>query len=92
MIEQLKSVKEVDGSRLFDNVTVTLGTNIRSIHYLKDCPTIVTGGGAGFKMGHNMVLPDETPLNNVWLTMLKGTGVQVDSHGDSTGVIEELRA
>jgi len=92
LIAHLKSVKEVDGSTLFDNVTVTLGTNIRSIHYLKNCPTIVTGRGAGFKMGHNLVLPDETPLNNVWLTMLKGSGVQVDSHGDSTGAIEELKA
>ena len=32
-----------------------------------------------------------TPLNNVWLTMLQGVGVNVASHGDSTGVVPELQ-
>ena len=58
----------------------------------QNCPTILIGGGANLKMGHNMILPDETPLNNVWLTILQCSGVKVDSHGDSTGVIKELQA
>ena len=31
-----------------------------------------------------------TPLCNVWLTLLKGTGIDVESHGDSTGIVKEL--
>jgi hypothetical protein len=26
----------------------------------------------------------------VWLTLLKGTGIDAESHGDSTGVVKEL--
>jgi len=92
LIDQLKATKEVDGSTLFDNIALAFGSNIRSIHYLDNCPTILIGGAANFKLGHNMVLKDDTPLNNVWLTMLQGVGVNVKSHGDSTGIVEELQA
>ena len=93
LIEKLKATKEPDGSRLFDHVSVALGTNVRSQHYLDNCPTILTGGGAGIKLGQHIVMPDaKTPLCNVWLTLLNGVGVNVKSFGDSTGVIEQLRA
>ncbi|MEM9160786.1 MAG: DUF1552 domain-containing protein [Verrucomicrobiota bacterium] len=90
-IDQLKRTKEADGSSLFDHVTLSYGSNIESIHYLKNCPTIITGGGAGVKHGRHLVMRDaKTPLCNLWLSLLQGTGIKVDSHGDSTGVIEEL--
>ena len=53
---------------------------------------LVTGGGAGLKLGHNIVAPKDTPLCNAWLTMLHGIGVEAERHGDSTGVIKELIA
>ncbi|MDD7985092.1 DUF1552 domain-containing protein [Lentisphaera marina] len=92
LINQLKATKEVDGSSLYDNIALAFGSNIRSIHYLNNCPTILMGGAANIKLGHNMVLEEGTPLNNVWLTMLQGVGVKVDSHGDSTGIVKELQA
>ncbi|EDM26977.1 hypothetical protein LNTAR_07029 [Lentisphaera araneosa HTCC2155] len=91
LINQLKATKEVDGSSLYDNIALAFGSNIRSIHYLSNCPTILMGGAANIKLGHNMVLEEGTPLNNVWLTMLHGVGVKVDSHGDSTGIVKELQ-
>jgi hypothetical protein len=33
-----------------------------------------------------------TPLCNAWLTILKGSGVAVEQHGDSTGVLDDLVA
>jgi hypothetical protein len=66
------------------------GSNLRSIHYLDNCPTLLAGGGAGIKLGQNIAMPKGTPLCNVWLTLLKGTGIDVESHGDSTGVVREL--
>lgn len=92
LIDKLKSTKEADGSSLFDHTTLTLGSNIRSIHYLNNCPTLIAGRGAKLKMGQHLVLKKNTPLCNVWLTMLKGSGVNVDSHGDSTGLVKELMA
>lgn len=92
LIDKLKATKEADGSSLFDHTALAYGSNIRSIHYLDNCPTIVTGGGANLKLGQHMALPKDTPLCNVWLTMLHGLGVEAQRHGDSTGVVKELQA
>jgi hypothetical protein len=93
LIDKLKATKEADGSSLFDHVALAYGSNIRTIHYLDNCPTLLTGGGANLRMGQHLVLPKDTPLANVWLTMLHGVGVnpkQCERHGDSTGVVKEL--
>ena len=90
-IDRLKSSKEPDGSSLFDHLSLTFGSNINSIHYLNNCPTLVTGGGAGVKHGRHLVMEDpKTPLCNLWLSLLRGSGIEVESHGDSSGVIDEL--
>ena len=91
LIEKLKATKEVDGSSLFDHVALAFGSNISSIHYLTNCPTVLTGGGASLKLGQHVVLPKDTPLCNVWLTMLQGVGIKTERHGDSTGVVKELQ-
>jgi hypothetical protein len=93
LLDKLKASSEPDGSTLFDHVCLTYGSNIHSIHYLDNCPTVVTGGGAGLKLGQHVVLPDnKTPLCNLWLTLLNGAGVPVKSHGDSNGTIPQLLA
>lgn len=90
-IDKLKASKEADGSSLFDNVSLTLGTNLFSVHTLRNCPTLVAGGGAGFAHGRHIVMDDsKTPLCNLWLSQLKGCGIEAESFGDSTGRIEEL--
>ena len=91
--DKLKAVKEADGSSLFDHTTVAFGSNIRTVHYLDNCPTLVAGGGAGIRQGRHVVLQGRsTPLANLWLTLLQGSGVKVDSHGDSNGTLKELQA
>jgi hypothetical protein len=92
LIDKLKSTKEADGSSLFDHTSLAFGSNISSIHYLTNCPTVLTGGGANLKLGQHLVLPKDTPLCNVWLTMLNGMGIEVERHGDSSGVVKELQA
>ena len=92
LIDKLKATKEVDGSSLFDHTAVAFGSNISSIHYLTNCPTVLTGGGANLKLGQHLVLPKDTPLCNVWLTMLQGLGIDTPRHGDSTGIVKDLQA
>jgi hypothetical protein len=92
LLDKLKSVQESDGSRLFDHTSVVYGSNIRSIHFLDNCPTLLSGGGSSIKLGQHVVLPKDTPLANVWLTLLQGIGIDTERHGDSTGPIGELRA
>lgn len=90
-IDRLKESKEADGSSLYDQTSLTFGTNLFSVHTLRNCPTLVTGGGAGFKHGQHLVMSDpKTPLCNLWYSQLKGCGIEVDKFGDSTGVIEGL--
>ncbi|MEM6690547.1 MAG: DUF1552 domain-containing protein [Planctomycetota bacterium] len=90
-MDKLKKSKEHDGSSLLDHCAITLGSNISSVHSLNNCPTLVAGGGAGFKQGRHIVMDNpKTPLNNLWLSTLQGSGINVASHGDSTGVIDEL--
>jgi hypothetical protein len=90
-IDRMKAIPQAGGTSLFDNSTLTLGTNINSIHYLNNCPTIVTGGGSGIKHGRHLVMKEaKSPLCNLWLSILNGSGIETESHGDSTGVIESL--
>jgi hypothetical protein len=91
-MDKLKATKEADGSSLFDHTSLAFGSNISSIHYLDNCPTLLAGGGANLKLGEHLVLPKDTPLCNVWLTMLQGMGIDAERHGDSSGVIKELQA
>jgi hypothetical protein len=90
LIDKLKATKETDGTTLFDHIALAYGSNIRTIHYLDNCPTVLTGGAANLKLGHHLVLPKDTPLCNVWLTMLHGLGIEAERHGDSTGLVKEL--
>ena len=92
LIDKLKDTKEADGSSLFDHTSLAFGSNISSIHYLTNCPTVLTGGGANLKLGQHVVLPKDTPLCNVWLTMLHGMGIKAERHGDSSGVVKQLQA
>lgn len=92
LFDKLKAVQEPDGTTLFDHTCIAYGSNIQSIHYLDNCPTIVAGHGSGLKLGEHFVLPDKTPLCNLWLTILNGSGVKTEKHGDSTGMVKELIA
>ena len=91
-LDKLKATKEANGSTLFDNIALAYGSNIRTGHELSNCPTIITGRGAGLKLGHSIVAPKDTPLCNAWLAMLHGIGVNAERHGDSSGVLKELIA
>ena len=91
LLDKLEAAKDVDGSSLLDNISLSYGSNIRSIHYLDNCPTVIAGGGAGVKHGRHVVLEaKQTPLANLWLTLLQGVGIETDAFGDSTGTLGSL--
>lgn len=92
LIGKLKATKEPDGTSLFDHTTVVYGSNIRTGHSLDNCPTLITGRGAGVKLGENIVVTKGTPLSNAWLTLLEGSGVEAETFGDSTGPLREIIA
>jgi hypothetical protein len=62
-------------------------------HNHDDLPVLVVGKGSGtIKTGRHLRLPREkdTPLNNLWLSLLDRMSITVDNFGDATGRLSGL--
>jgi hypothetical protein len=58
-------------------------------HDHHDLPVILAGRGGGrVTPGSHLQFPTETPLNNLYLSMLESVGVDIDEFGDSTGKLK----
>jgi hypothetical protein len=91
-INKLKSTPDGDGT-LLDHSQILYGSSISdgNAHTHHDLPIALIGGAAGrIKGGRHVRYPKETPLNNLLLTMMDHTGVQMDKLGDSTGELKLL--
>lgn len=91
-LEKMKSVKEGEGT-LLDNSMVILGNGNGdgARHDHTSCATILAGRGGGtLDPGRYIKYPDGTPMTNLWLSLMDRMGVQVESHGDSTGRLPSL--
>ena len=91
-LDRLKEKKDANGQRLFDNCIVSFGSAIRGQHQMKNLAPIITGGAAKrIKRGEYIILPQaDTPLSNLWLTLLQEAGVKTDKFSKSTGPVPEL--
>jgi len=92
-LDKLDSVREAD-STLLDRSLILYGSNLSvpTSHSQHDLPIILAGGAAGrIAGGRYLVFPgDETPLTNLYLTMLDKVGVPTEKLGDSTGKLNRL--
>jgi len=60
-------------------------------HQHNNRPTVLAGRGNGtLRPGRHVRYPDETPITNLYLSMLDQMGVPVEHFGDSTGRLEGL--
>lgn len=88
-VEKLKSIKEGDGT-LLDNSLITFASGLRdgNRHSPRNIPVVVAGKAGGkFKTGQHLIYEKNTPLANLYLSMLHAQNIEVDSFGDSTGVL-----
>lgn len=92
LIDAFKKTDDIHGQNLFDSSLISYGSNLRSGHGLKGCPSLFTGGaGQQLKRGEHIVLPEaDTPLANYWLTLTQQSGVPLEQFSHSTGTLEEL--
>jgi hypothetical protein len=93
-MEKMKAHQEGDGS-LLDNCMIVYGSGISdgNRHTHEDLPTLILGSGGGYlKTGRRIVYRRETPICNLYLTMMEGMGVHQDTFGDATGHLPELSA
>lgn len=91
-LEKLSATAEGDGS-LLDHSMILYGSGNAdgNRHSHHDLPIILAGGGCGtLKTGRHIRYPKETPLNNLWVSMLDRMDVEVAQLGDSTGSLSDL--
>jgi len=92
LVQRLKSVADGE-STLLDNTIVFYGSGLGNggAHTPFDLPVLLAGRGAGaLRAGQHVKLPLDTPLNNLWLTVLNAMEAPAKSFGDSTGLLDGL--
>jgi hypothetical protein len=91
-VGKLKAIKEGD-STLLDNCMIVYGAGLAdgNRHSHEDLPTIMAGrGGGSFQPGRSIVYRKETPMCNLFLTMMDRMGVPTEHFGDSSGPLDGL--
>ncbi|MEZ5399931.1 MAG: DUF1552 domain-containing protein [Bryobacteraceae bacterium] len=92
-LSRLDGLKE-GGGTLLDHSLILYGSNLSvpTSHSQRDLPIIVAGGAAGRVKGGRYLkfAGDETPLTNLYLTMLDKAGIPTEKFGDSTGPLNRL--
>ena len=91
-LQKLKGIKEGNGT-LLDNCMIVFGGGISDPdrHNHDDLPVILAGGGGGtLKTGRHLRLRDETPMCNLYLSMMDRMGVKTANFGDSTGKLDAI--
>ena len=95
-VKKLARMKEADGTVL-DNSMILFGAGISdgNRHNHNDLPIVLAGRGGGtIDTGRHIKLNinAETPLCNLYLSMLERMGLKAPRFGDSTGTFGELTA
>src|SRR5262249_1647072 len=93
LLGRLKGVKESGGKTLLDQCMMVYGSGNGdgNRHNHDELPILLAGHGGGtFHPGRHVRFRRETPLTNLYLSMLDNVGVNVPSFGDSTGRLKDL--
>lgn len=94
-MEKLKNAR-TEQSHLLNETMVWFGSGLGDAarHSNRDLPIVLAGGG--FKHGQHLdcTRPDgkQTPLNNLFTTMLQNFGVETDRFNNATGNMNQLKA
>ncbi|HLH54112.1 MAG TPA: DUF1552 domain-containing protein, partial [Verrucomicrobiae bacterium] len=92
MLEKMQSIREGQGT-LLDNAMVLFGAGMRdgNAHDPHNLPLMLAGRGGGtIASGRHLVYPRNTPLCNLYQSMLGRMGVPVERFSDSTGELTGL--
>ncbi len=92
LLQKLKAVPEGDGN-LLDHCMIAYGSGNSdgNAHNHDDLPILVAGGGCGtIATGQHLRYPKETPVNNLWVSMLNRLQIEIMTLGDSTGALANL--
>ena len=91
-LTRLKSTEEGDGT-LLDHTIVLHGSSNSQTHRNANYPLMLAGGHKlGLNHGQLIQADEQTPLSNVYLTVLNQLDIQAGSFADSTATMNELTA
>lgn len=91
-LERLKSIQEGEGT-LLDHCMVCYGSALSdgNRHNNENLPILLAGGGGGtIDSGRHVRYPRETPMCNLFMSLLERMGAEADYIGDSTGRLPNL--
>jgi len=94
ILQRLKSIPEGDGS-LLDNCMLVYGSALSdgNAHNSENLPVLLAGRGGGTILsGRHLRYEYETPMCNLFLSMLERVGASTAAFGDSTGPLHGLEA
>jgi hypothetical protein len=92
MLDRMRSIEEGDGT-LLDNAMVLFGSALRdgNRHDPHNLPIVLAGRGGGtLATGRHLAYGKDTPLCNLYVSMLDRVGARVDRFADSTGPLPGL--
>jgi hypothetical protein len=88
LLEKLRATPDGDGT-LLDRSLIFFGSGMANsnVHATDPLPMVAVGGGTGNGNRH-VVLPKNTPLGNLWLTVANHFDSPMSKFGESTGTAE----
>jgi len=92
LLDKLSAIREGEGT-LLDQSMIAYGSGLGdgNAHNHDNLPILVAGKGGGtIQSGRHLKFEKETPLNNLWVSLLDRIDAHVDHLGDATGRIENL--
>jgi hypothetical protein len=86
-LKRLKDTNEGDaGTSLLDRSMILYGSSNSQTHVNSNYPLLLAGGKAfGFKHNQYLRYKADTPMSNLFVSMLRGLNLPVDRFADSTG-------
>jgi hypothetical protein len=87
LLAKLRSIREGD-STLLDRAMLVYGSGLSdgNRHNHNNLPILVAGKGGGtIRTGRHLKFETQTPLNNLYLSLLDRMGTPIEALGDSTG-------
>ncbi|MCB1076442.1 MAG: DUF1552 domain-containing protein, partial [Verrucomicrobiae bacterium] len=93
-LERLNEKKDADGKSILHNSMIVWGGGLSDPdrHNHSNLPIVLAGhaGGGRFDNGRHVDLGTNTPVSNLYLSMLDNMGVKQETFGDATGRMKTI--
>lgn len=91
-LQKMKGIKEGEGT-LLDHCMIVYGSGLAdgNQHAHHDLPVLLAGRGGGtIETGRHIKYPKDTPMTNLFLSMMDRVGAPIPRIGDSSGTLPGL--